>query len=31
MNRMPNHFTNDTTFNDFIVHGFVCNKRNEMC
>lgn len=31
MNRMLNHFTNDTAFNDFIVHGFVCNKRNEMC
>jgi hypothetical protein len=30
MNRMLNNFTNDTAFNDFIVHDFVCNKRNEM-
>jgi hypothetical protein len=26
MTRIVNHFTNDTAFNDFIVHKFVCNK-----
>jgi hypothetical protein len=26
MTRMVNMFTNDTTFNDSIVHSFVCNK-----
>ena len=26
MRRIVNNFTNDTGFNDVLVHGFVCNK-----
>lgn len=26
MNRIVNHFTSDTAFNDSLVHSFVCNK-----
>jgi hypothetical protein len=28
MNNIANRFTKDTSFNDSIVHGFVCNKNN---
>ena len=27
LNRIVNHFTNDTSFNDSIVHAFVCNNK----
>jgi hypothetical protein len=26
MRRIVNNFTNDTGFNDVLVHGFICNK-----